>query len=75
MSRKQRMRKDLRRLQSSLTEITSLLDEIEGRPHPVLRKSAEQLTPKTPPNTPTTLADYTQHFAMTLAKSGASLKH
>jgi len=70
---KQRMRKDLRRLQSSLTEIATLLDAIEGRPHPVLRTSANKLVPLEDAARES-LADYTEHFAKTLAKSGGSLK-
>jgi hypothetical protein len=73
MSRKKKLNRDLRRLQSSLTEIASLLDSIEGRPHPLLRASAEQLTPHVVP-TRESLEDYTQHFATTLAKAGVSLK-
>jgi len=74
MSRNQKMHKDLRRLQLSLTEIASLLDEVEGRPHPMLRKSAEQLGGKVVGGPNKSIADYTNHFAKTLAKSGATLK-
>lgn len=81
MSRKQKTHKELHRLQSSLTAIAALLDQIEGRPHSVLRTSAEQLTRKAVANPNAslakpqpTLADYTRHFATTLAKSGVSLK-
>ena len=74
MSNKQRKRKELRRLQASLLEIATLLDAIEGRPHPLLRKSADRLTPPAAAPPSATLADYTQHFAATLAKSRTSVK-
>jgi hypothetical protein len=65
---------DLRRLQLSLIEIASLLDAIEGRSHPLLRTSADNLVSQARPPHQKSLADYTARFATTLAKSGASLK-
>jgi hypothetical protein len=77
MSRKRNYRKEfqnLKRLQASLMEIASTLDAIEGKPHPILRKSADRLLPAAEKPRQSTLATYTEHFAATLAKSRATPK-
>ena len=69
---------ELRRLQLSLQEIALLLDAIEGRPHLLLRKSAERLIPKHAKRGEATsiraesLASYTQRFATSLVKANVS---
>ena len=75
MSRKKRInskRHHLRRLESSILQIAALLDEIEKRPHPLLRKSATALVPYAEPPQ-STLAEYTERFA-TIVKSSGSLR-